>query len=180
MGRKSFSYCFFFSCRFPVGTKAEPKRWGRGGRGQRGGYQPGLHRHHSPHPAPTPSAPCPGPHRRPRGEDAVEHVTSESHADHQISGIAEGTAVAGGSRGPRALLTHSGLPPPCRHPDSPDMGPPSPRATPRGKPCPPPVPAPGSAVSFYQHEPWQECPGTCSLPTGRAASPPSTYPTPIR
>lgn len=28
IGRKSFSYCFFFSCRFPVGTRAEPKRWG--------------------------------------------------------------------------------------------------------------------------------------------------------
>lgn len=35
MGRKSFSYCFFFSCRFPVGTRAEPKRWGwtEGGEG---------------------------------------------------------------------------------------------------------------------------------------------------
>ena len=36
MGRKSFSYCFFFSCRFPVGTRAEPKRWGWTGGGEGG------------------------------------------------------------------------------------------------------------------------------------------------
>lgn len=30
MGLKSLAYCCFFNCRFPVGTRAEPKRWGRG------------------------------------------------------------------------------------------------------------------------------------------------------
>lgn len=27
MGPKSFWYCFFFNCKFPVGTRAEPNRW---------------------------------------------------------------------------------------------------------------------------------------------------------
>lgn len=30
MGLKSLAYCCFFNCRFPVGTRADPKRWGTG------------------------------------------------------------------------------------------------------------------------------------------------------
>lgn len=42
-------------------------------------------------PAPSsasPTSPSPWPHRRPRGVHTVEHVTSKSHTDYQVGGIA--------------------------------------------------------------------------------------------
>lgn len=76
MGLKSFAYCFFFNCRFPVGTRADPKRWGQGKSRSRGAQTP------------SPSSPLPGTHRCPCGVYTVEHVTSKSHANHQVGGIA--------------------------------------------------------------------------------------------
>lgn len=112
-----------------AGSRWAPKRSQSAGGGveEGKGGQPGLHPHRPrphlslPNPQP-PSAPCPGPHRCPRGEDTVEHVTSKSHADHQISGIAGRRATGGGSREPHALVTHPGLPPHI-HSDSPGTGP---------------------------------------------------------
>lgn len=177
MGRKSFSYCFFFSCRFPVGTKAEPKRWGGVG-GEEGNVgHPGLHPRR-PHPRlnppgrTPPSAPCPGPHRRPRGEDAVEHVTSKSHADHQISGVAGGEGHGGGSREPHAPVAHPGLPP-HRHADSPGTGPRSLGTAPRGRP--------GSPFSDPHSHSTNRGAQAGTRPPQAGLSPlGGTYPTPIR
>ena len=178
MGRKSFSYCFFFSCRFPVGTSAEPKRWGWGGGREGGGVNQVFPCLASPHLSPAPeslpsssSAPA---HRCPCREDTVNHIASESHTDHQIGGIAGGAGgtymVGVGSREPQALITRPGPPssqhghphPQQRAQSPPRQGcvfPQSP--TPRGR---------GSQESTPHRQGW-----------GWAASPfSSTYPTPIR
>ena len=117
-------------------------------------------------PGPPPSAPCPGPHRRPGGEDAVEHVTSESHADHQISGIAGGRATGEGAEN----LT------PWSHTQR------SPRTyaqTPRGQGHIPSEPPPEESQVPTHESPQQAGlghstntgPGRNPLPTGRARSP---------
>lgn len=83
---------------------------------------------------PTPTTHCPRPHRCPRGENAVEHVASKSHADHQISGIAGGGAMGGGGeqRISQALVIQ---PDPLPDPQTPPSLGPSQQSPLRG-PCP--------------------------------------------
>lgn len=169
-----------------AGSQWAPKRsQSAGGRVEEGKMgQPDLHAHwphpHLPTPAtpPAPSAPCPGPHRSPRGKDAVEHVTSKSHADHQISGIAGGRVMEGREQRtscpghtPRSPPTHTLWLPrdwatfPLNHPQRKavfSFG-----------------PLPSRAVSFHQCQPRQESPGTRSPQVGPVRLSP-TYPTPIR
>lgn len=114
-GAEVFLILLLLQLQVPRGHQGGAKALGDGQRGGEG-CQPGCPPTHltptlAP-PIPRWPFPCQGPHRRPCGEDAVEHVASESHADHQIGGIARGGAVGEGSREPQALVTH----PKPRHP----------------------------------------------------------------
>lgn len=179
MGRKSFSYCCFFSCRFPVGTKAEPKRWGRGGGGEgRSTRSPSSPAPPPPQPPQPPTPVCPLPRASPLSawgrRSRTCHIQEPRRPPDQWHSWEEGH---GGREQRTSCPGHTPTSPPTHN-----------TPTPQGLGHIPSEPPPEESHVLLSSPPRQGCvfPPTPAqagvprnpLPTGRAVSPPLHIPDP--